>query len=93
MEIHRFDNVSATRTPRPVIASGMMDSQSSASRDNIAEGVGGHSLEFLSRQLDAISDVRSDVVAAAKMRMQRGDYLSRAAAEQTAAAILSRDAL
>jgi hypothetical protein len=94
MQIHRFDNVSSAGTPRPVIAggNGATDPQGTTSRDNMAEGVGGGELEFLTRQFDGISEVRPEVVAAAKMRMQRGDYLSRAAAEQTAAAILSRDA-
>ncbi len=94
MQIHRFDNVSSTGTPRPVIAagSGATDPQGAAARENMAEGVGGGELEFLTRQLDGISEVRPEVVAAAKMRMQRGDYLSRAAAEQTAAVILSKDA-
>lgn len=94
MQIHRFDHVSSTGIPRPAIAadSGAADSQGASFRDKAAEGVGGRELELLTRQLDGISEIRPEVVAAAKMRMQRGDYLSRAAAEQTAAAILSRDA-
>jgi hypothetical protein len=67
--------------------------QGSVSRENDAEGVvGSDELESLTRQLDEISDVRADVVEAAKVRMQRGDYLTRAAAEKTAAAILGKDA-
>ena len=54
--------------------------------------MGGSELDQLTRQLGGISDVRPDVVAAARVRVQRGDYLTRAAAEQTAAAILSKDA-
>ncbi len=96
MQIHRFDNVSASGTPRPVRTAGpnAKDSlQGSVSRENDAEGVaGGDELESLSRQLDGISEVRSDVVEAAKVRVQRGDYLTRAAAEKTAAAILGKDA-
>ncbi|MCA9033720.1 MAG: flagellar biosynthesis anti-sigma factor FlgM [Planctomycetaceae bacterium] len=49
-------------------------------------------LDQLSRQLGEISEVRADVVAAAKVRVQRGDYLTRAAAENIADAILSKDA-
>jgi len=94
MQIHRFDNVSTSGTPRPSIAAGTnaTDLQTSVSRENSAEGVvGGSELESLSRQLDGISEVRPDVVAAAKVRLQRGDYLTRAAADQTAAAILNKD--
>ena len=96
MQIQRFDNVSSAGAPRPNwIAGGNVKSgsQGSVSRENDAEGVvGSDELESLTRQLDGISDVRSDVVEAAKVRMQRGDYLTRAAAEKTAAAILGKDA-
>jgi hypothetical protein len=47
--------------------------------------------DSLARQLGGISEVRPDVIAAAKVRMQRGDYLTRAAAEQAADAILNKD--
>jgi len=97
MQIQRFDNISSgSVTPRPVRTSGANANETlpgSVSRDNEAEGVvGGDELESLSRRLDGISDVRPDVVAAAKVRLQRGDYLTRAAAESTAAAILGKDA-
>jgi len=96
MQIQRFDNVSGPGTPSPVRAAGPNSKgslQGSVSRENDAEGVvGGDELEALSRKLDAISDIRPDVVAAAKVRVQRGDYLTRAAAEKTAAAILGKDA-
>lgn len=96
MQIQRFDNVSSAGAPRPNwIAGGSVksSSQGSVSRENDAEGVvGSDELELLTRQLDGISDVRADVVEAAKVRMQRGDYLTRAAAEKTAAAILGKDA-
>jgi hypothetical protein len=96
MQIQRFDNVSSAGAPRPNwIAGGSVKSgsQGSVSRENDAEGViGSDELESLTRQLDGISDVRADVVEAAKVRMQRGDYLTRAAAEKTAAAILGKDA-
>ena len=96
MQIQRFDNFSV---PGPMRPGGTLGSQSksgiagSVVRENEAEGaLGGSELDQLSRQLDAVSDIRPDVVAAAKVRVQRGDYLTRAAAEQTAAAILSKDA-
>lgn len=96
MQIQRFDNVSGSSTPRPARTEGPIAKnllQGSVSRENEAEGVvGGDELESLTRQLDEISDVRPDVVAAAKVRVQRGDYLTRAAAEKTAAAILGKDA-
>ena len=96
MQIHRIDIPSGGDTPRtsrtPGTNTGRGQSKS-AFRENEAEGVaGGSELDQLTRQLDGISDVRPDVVAAAKVRVQRGDYLTRAAAEQTAAAILSKDA-
>lgn len=96
MQIHRFDNFSV---PGPAQSYGTSGAQSkngiagSVVRENEAEGVlGGSELDQLVRQMDAISEIRPDVVAAAKVRVQRGDYLTRAAAEQTAAAILSKDA-
>jgi hypothetical protein len=96
MQIQRLDNVSSAGAPRPNwIAGGSAKSgmQGSVSRENDAEGVvGSDELESLTRQLDEISDVRADVVEAAKVRMQRGDYLTRAAAEKIAAAILGKDA-
>ncbi len=96
MQIQRFDNASGSGTPRPLGPAGVKTKDSlqpSVSRENEAEGVvSGDELKSLSRQLDGIRDVRPDVVAAAKVRVQRGDYLTRAAAENTAAAILSKDA-
>ncbi len=96
MQIHRIDIPSGGDTPRAARTPGTNTGRGpslSAFRENEAEGVaGGSELDQLTRQLDGISDVRPDVVAAAKVRVQRGDYLTRAAAEQTAAAILSKDA-
>ena len=95
MQIHRIDIPSGGDTPRSSRASGTNADREltfSASRENEAEGVaGGSELDRLTRQLDGISNVRPDVVAMAKVRVQRGDYLTRAAAEETAAAILSKD--
>ena len=96
MQIHRFDIPSGGDTPRAARTPGTNTGRGqslSAFRENDAEGVaGGSELDQLTRQLDGISDVRPDVVVAAKVRVQRGDYLTRAAAEQIAAAILSKDA-
>ena len=96
MQIHRFDNFSVPGPMRPGETCGSQSKNSIAGsvvRENEAEGVlGGSELDQLSRQLNAVSEIRPDVVAAAKVRVQRGDYLTRAAAEQTAAAILSKDA-
>ena len=96
MQILRIDIPSGGDTPRPARTPGTNTDRGlslSASRENEAEGVaGGSELDQLTRQLDGISDIRPDVVAAARVRVQRGDYLTRAAAEQTAAAILSKDA-
>ncbi len=95
MQIQRFDSAGSPWGPRPAQTSGA-NSRSiggSGSRENEAEGVAGdNELNELSRQLGEISDIREDVVAMAKVRVQRGDYLTRAAAEETAAAILSKDA-
>ena len=95
MQIHRIDIPSGgdiartSRTPGAYSDRGM---SLTASRENEAEGaVGGSELDHLTRQLDEINEVRPDVVAAAKVRVQRGDYLTRAVAEKTAAAILSKD--
>jgi hypothetical protein len=96
MQIHRIDIPSGGDTPRSARTPEMntdREQSLSASRENEAEGVaGGSELNQLTRQLDGISEVRPDVVAAARVRVQRGDYLTRAVAEQTAAAILSKDA-
>lgn len=95
MQIHRIDIPSGGDISRTSRAPGTYSDRGmslSASRENEAEGaVGGSELDNLTRQLDGISEVRPDVVAAAKVRVQRGDYLTRAVAEKTAAAILSKD--
>ena len=96
MQIHRIDILTGGDTSHSARAPGTNSARrlaNAASRENEAEGVaGGSELDQLSRQLDEISDIRPDVVAAASVRVQRGDYLTRAAAEQTAAAILGKDA-
>lgn len=95
MQIHRIDIPPGGEIPRSSRTPGAYSDRGmslSASRENEAEGaVGGSELDKLTRHLDEISEVRPDVVAAAKVRVQRGDYLTRAVAEKTAAAILSKD--
>lgn len=95
MQIHRIDIPTSGDTSRGASVSGPKlkgGPANAASRENDAEGVASSSeLDQLARQLDEISDVRPDVVAAAKVRVQRGDYLTRAVAEKTAAAILNKD--
>jgi hypothetical protein len=95
MQIHRFDhagNAGATRSVRLANTSAKDGISGSVSRENDAEGVVGESeLASLSRQLGGISEVRDDVVEAAKVRVQRGDYLTRAAAEKLSDALLNRD--
>ncbi len=95
MQIHRIDIPVPSDTSTSASAPGTNPTHgpaTAASRKNEAErAAGGSELDRLTRQLDGISDVRPDVVAAAKLRVQGGDYLTRAAAEQTAAAILDTD--
>lgn len=95
MQIHRFDNVGNSGAARSVRSAntGAKDGISgSVSKENDAEGVVGESeLASLTRQLDGVSEVRDDVVEAAKVRVQRGDYLTRAAAEKLADALLNKD--
>lgn len=96
MQIHRFDSFSVPGPAQARVTSGAQSRSGIAGsvvRENEAEGaLGGNELDRLTRQLDAVSEIRPEVVAAAKVRVQRGDYLTRAAAEQTAAVILSKDA-
>lgn len=95
MQIHRFDNVGnsgAARSVRTANTNAKDGVSGGTSKENDAEGVIGESeLASLGRQLDGISDVRDDVVEAAKVRVQRGDYLTRAAAENLADALLNKD--
>ncbi len=94
MQIHRFD-ISTGGSTRPASASGAKSQRGNTagtSLENDAEGVANSSeLDQLSRQLDGISEVRPEVVAAAILKLQGGDYLTRAAAEKTAASILNKD--
>ena len=94
MQIHRFD-ISTEASTRAAGASGAKSPRENAagtSLENDAEGVANSSeLDQLSRQLDGINAIRPEVVAAAKLKLQGGDYLTRAAAEQTAASILNKD--
>jgi hypothetical protein len=94
MQIHRFDipTGGSTRAAGTSGAKSQRGNAAGPSLENDAEGVANSSeLDQLSRQLDGISEVRPEVVAAAKLKLQGGDYLTRAAAEQTAASILNKD--
>ncbi len=94
MQIHRIDIPTGGST-RTASASGAKSQRGNAAGtlgENDAEGVANSSeLDQLSRQLDGINKIRAEVVAAAKLKLQGGDYLTRAAAEQTAASILNKD--
>lgn len=96
MLIQRFDNLNGSEQARSVGPAGSGAGphlNGSGLRNHEAEGVvGGDELDLLMRRLDAMSDIRPEVVAAAQVRLHRGDYLTHAAAEQTAAAILGTDA-
>ncbi|MBL8817650.1 MAG: flagellar biosynthesis anti-sigma factor FlgM [Planctomyces sp.] len=97
MQIYRFHTAGQPQVSRRdvqtrenAVATG---SSGTVARETEAGGVtGGGELETLTRRLGDYSDVRADVVEEAKVRVQRGDYLTRASAEQTAAAMLSKDA-
>ncbi|MFN9718831.1 MAG: hypothetical protein ACK58L_09075 [Planctomycetota bacterium] len=98
MQIHRFDNVGNSGASRSLRAAdthskdGVSGSVIKENRENDAEVVVGESeLASLARQLSGISEVRDDVVEAAKVRVQRGEYLTRAAAENLADALLNKD--
>ena len=98
MQIHKIDIASSGDTPRspkmagPSSANVNRELSLVTSRELEAEGVTeGSELDRLTRQLDGISDVRADVVAAARVKVLQGDYLTTAVAERTAAAILSKD--
>jgi hypothetical protein len=97
VQIQRFDLRNQTASGPSGLRRGTNASGSSGSngvsRDvDAGGGAASGELEQLSRRLGEVSEVRAEVVAEAKVRMQRGDYLTRAAAEKTAAAILSKDA-
>jgi len=94
MQIHRFDisTGGGTRSAGASEAKSQREDAAGTFLENDAEGVANSSeLNQLSRQLDGISEIRPEVVAAAKLKLQGGDYLTRAAAEQTAASILNKD--
>jgi hypothetical protein len=94
MQIHRFDIPAggSTRAEGASAAKSQRGNAAGSSSENDAEGVANSSeLDQLSRQLDGISEIRPEVVAAAKLKLQGGDYLTRSAAEQTAASILNKD--
>ncbi len=97
MQIYRFHSSVQTPVPRRDIQSrdlaGSTSSSGAVARESEAGGVENNGeLEVLTRRLGEYSEVRPEVVQEAKVRVQRGDYLTRAAADQAAAAMLSKDA-
>ena len=96
MQIHRFHSAGSAAAPR-VNVRGSEGSPAGTGANSITAGndlggaVGGGELERLISHLGEFSDVRADVVAEAKVRVQRGDYLTRAVAEKTANALLNTD--
>ncbi len=97
MQIHRIhtpapSTVSGSALRKESGAAGAAGSKSVQREAEAGGAAGNGELEQLSRQLGEFSDVRPDVVSAAKVRVQRGDYLTRASAEGIADAILSKDA-
>ena len=97
MQIHRFHTGGQPSAPSNGVRKGDGSAKSgsakSASHETEAGGAeGGGELDQLTRRLSDVSEVRAGVVAEAKVRLQRGDYLTRAAAEKTADALLSKDA-
>jgi Anti-sigma-28 factor, FlgM len=92
MHIQRFDSGSRLKSG----PAGIRLTQTNAGGSALAEGTGNNNsrgtgeLRELSDQIAAIPDVRADVVEASRMKLQRGDYLTRVAAEQTADAFLTR---
>jgi hypothetical protein len=97
VQIQRFDQRSqigpSSVAVRRQAGSADLAGSSAVSRESELSGAAGNGeLEQLERQLGDIDEIRPDVVAAARLKVQRGDYLTRTAADQTAAAILSKDA-
>lgn len=97
MQIHSFHNVGHAATPPlglipAAIASEPNRANVEIRRVEVGGGGANGELDQLARQLGQVSEVRSDVVAAAKLKVQRGDYLNRATAEVLADTLLSRDA-
>lgn len=97
MQIPRIHIPGQSHTSSPNLRTGGGAGRSGAAGSSSREAEAGGAansgeLDQLSRQLGQVSEVRADVVAEAKVRVQRGDYLTRAAAENIADALLSKDA-
>ena len=97
MQIHSFHNVGHAATPPfglppAAVASELSTKNIDSRRADVGGGGANGELDRLTRQLGQVSEVRSDVVAAAKLKVQRGDYLNRATTEVLADTLLSRDA-
>ena len=91
MHIQRFDSGSQLNSGplgiRPTGPNTMESAQAEGSGIDRSAGKG--ELRQLASQIAAIPDVRADVVEASRMKLQRGDYLTRVSAEQTADAFLA----
>ena len=77
--------LSGRRPVRPGAASG---SRRTASAKSASTAGSRETSEFMNK-LQALPEVRSDVLEEVRQRMQRGELLTREAAEATATAILS----
>lgn len=91
MHIQRFDSGSQLNSgPLGIRPNGPNATESAqADGSGIERSTGKGELRQLASQIAAIPDVRADVVEASRMKLQRGDYLTRVAAEQTADAFLT----
>lgn len=93
MHVHRIDSAAHDALHASVphgSAVRRQDAQPTAAqrlRDVILAGTAGEQLQSLTQQLSRVPDVRFDVVNAVRERLDRGEYVSRHAAERTAAAI------
>jgi hypothetical protein len=93
VQIQRFDSGSQLQNNRPA---GIQRNDAGSTKAESAQGSridnsrGAGELRELSSQVAAIPEVRADVVEASRMKLQRGDYLTRVAAEKTADAFLTQ---
>jgi len=94
VQIQRFDSGSPLQN-RPATVQ-RTDAETSGAGQVAGSGIGTSrgtgELRELSSRVAAVPDVRPDVVEASRMKLQQGDYMTRAAAEKTADAILSEGA-
>ena len=76
------------RPVRPGAAGGSRRTSSSSSAQPASTGAARENSELMS-QLQEIPEIRADVLEDVRQRLQRGELLTREAAEETANAILS----